>query len=105
MFGVYSVEDTKAGEFRSLFLQRSNEAAVRMFTDSIMHGEESMLRRYPEDYQLVRVGEFSEMSGVLVGCDQPVVLCTAVQVLRRADSPRPGVGELPGQLSLEVVNG
>lgn len=85
MLGIYAVEDTKSGEFRGIFLQRSNEAAVRLFTDAILHGEDSMMRRYPEDYQVCRLGEFSELSGLIVGCDHPVVLATAVQIMRRSE--------------------
>lgn len=91
MLGIYAVEDTKSGEFRGIFLQRSNEAAVRLFTDAILHGEDSMMRRYPQDYQVCRLGEFSELSGVIVGCEHPIVLATALQVVRRADEPRPSV--------------
>lgn len=106
MYGVYSVLDVKSGEFRSVFLQRSNESAIRMFSDAIVHGEDSMLRRYPADYQLHRVGEFSELSGVLAGSTDPEYLISAEDILRRVDAPRrDGSAELSGQLALEVVNG
>lgn len=82
--GVFAVEDVKAGEFATLHVARSNEAALRAFTDAILHGEDSMLRRYPDDYQLVRVGSFDEVTGELEGC-QPQVISTAANVLRRAD--------------------
>lgn len=99
MFIICSIEDTKAEEFRGLYLQRTQEAAVRMFHDAIIggNGSDSMLRRHPEDYQLVQVGNFDEESGRIEIMD-PLVLMTADRIVQRYQRDKPAT--LPGQLDL-----
>lgn len=68
MWVVLSVYDRKACEFGQLLIARSNEVAARMFADALLGPEESVLRLHPEDFVLVRIGEFDEQYGNLIGC-------------------------------------
>lgn len=109
MFTVCSIEDTRAGEFKGLYMVRSPEAGVRMFFDVIVHGQDNMIRRHPEDYQLVYVGDFDELSGELTPTPEPAVLMTAQAIVDRYNRDIPAengsgdIGELAGRL-LEARN-
>lgn len=98
MFSVYAVFDSKAEEFGSLILARNDAVAVRMFTAAVLDGSpENNFRKYPEDYEFVRVGEFDEESGQLVGCD-PVPVVSALQVVNGMVKNGEVIGESPTKL-------
>lgn len=92
MFKIFVIHDVKAGEYSSLHTCRSVSAAIRQFGGVILGGD-NLLSRYPEDYSLVMIGEFDEMTCTLTTC-APEVVQTAVDVLRRADRPRPNGDQL-----------
>lgn len=69
---VYSVYDMKAGSYTPPFLARTPGEAVRIIANTV-RSVESILAQYPADFQLVLVGEWDEMTGVLSPCPLEVV--------------------------------
>lgn len=97
MWCVLSVYDRKACEFGNLFLARSNEVGARMFADTILGPQETILRQHPEDFVLIRVGEFDEVDGELRPCRPQVDVIDAEAVLRRvAVASTVGIGPSDG---------
>lgn len=82
MWVVLSVYDRKAAEFGTVFLARSNSVGARMFADVILGPQETIIRQHPEDFVLVRVGEFHETDGAIAPC-VPSDVIEASEVVQR----------------------
>ena len=65
MTGVFSIFDVKADAYRNLFTMNTKAQAIRSFSD-LAHDESTDVGKHPEDYRLVKLGEFDESSGALV---------------------------------------
>lgn len=75
---LVSVYDKKAAEFAPVFCVQNSVVAIRNFESTIKQGGNN-LSDYPEDFSLVKVGEFSN-DGVVIGLE-PVTLCNAIDFL------------------------
>lgn len=64
---LYSIYDSKAQVFRVPFTAGNKEVALRMLHQAATGGE-SDLSRYPDDFGLVLIGKFDEISGEVEGC-------------------------------------
>jgi len=73
---VFSVRDLKAEMFSRPFFSKAPGEAIRSFSMEC-ENPESMLHRYPDDYQLYRVGEFNELTGELVYTGPSAPVCGA----------------------------
>lgn len=70
--GVYAILDRKLREYGHLLLARNDETMKREARDGI--GPDHMIRRYPEDFDLYRLGEFENETGVLTPAEVPVLV-------------------------------
>lgn len=70
---VYTIRDLKAEMCPTLFLDDRDATAVRAVRE-VVNGGKSNLSSYPEDYQLIRIGEYDVDTGVITPTDH-VVLC------------------------------
>lgn len=73
LYEVYSIYDMKAGLFlKPIFVQKKGQA-IRMFENACgdVNAKDSMLSKYPNDFQLHRIGEFDEESGKINGLVAP----------------------------------
>ena len=59
---VYSIYDRKAQSYSNPFLSATDEMAVRVVVSSI--SPQSQFALYPSDFQLYRLGSFSDSSGL-----------------------------------------
>lgn len=74
---MFSVHDSKAGHFnRPMFFVAAGEA-IRAFQVEC-ETQDSMLKRFPGDYRLFRVGKFDQVSGKVVP-EVPVEICSALE--------------------------
>lgn len=76
---MFSIFDKKVGAYLPpLFLHNEIDAkrSVMVATET-----DNNLRRFPEDYQLVRIGDFDDQTGV-VTCHAPVVLYEVTDLSR-----------------------
>lgn len=78
---IYSIKDKAVG-FTSTFTTENDYSALRMFSDSINTGK-SMLNEHPEDFQLYRLGELNQNSGVITPEQEPKLLEEAVNLLKK----------------------
>lgn len=93
---LVAVHDKRADTYSALHLERADASAVRNFGEAVLSAD-SMMRKYPEDFDLVKVGTFDDCSGEVYPCGR-VVLASAADVVRRAvrdvpDSPILPAGE------------
>jgi len=62
---TFSIKDNKTGIYhRPMYLPHPQQA-VRQF-EQIVNDPQSTINRYPEDYQLVQLGEFDDETGSLL---------------------------------------
>lgn len=71
---LVSVFDKKSDEYAPAFCVANIATAVRSFESTVKRGDND-LSNFPEDFSLVKVGEF--INGDVISCDK-VVLCNAV---------------------------
>lgn len=67
---IYTIFDRKAVAHHQPFYARSDAEAMRMIMES-MHGGQSKLSQWPDDYHLYGLGKFDDQTGEIVGCDHP----------------------------------
>lgn len=80
---VYSLWDRKLREFGALVISRNDESIIRAVCDGIP-GSNSMVAKHPEDFDLMRLGEYFPASGFLGGEQGPPVLVANVGDILRA---------------------
>lgn len=64
---LYTIRDAKAESYLSPFTFRNDGEAIRAFGD-IVEKPGTTLHDHPEDYFLVRIGEFDIENGVITPC-------------------------------------
>lgn len=72
MLKVYSIKDTK-GSFYEPMLAQNDALAVRNVRGVVNSGK-GLLAQYPEDFELWFIGEFDEVTGILVPGDLKCVV-------------------------------
>lgn len=77
---VYSLFDRKVKEFGSLVVASNDEAIMRAAREGIP-GTGSTAAKYPEDFDLMRVGSFDPDTGVL-GAEAPRLVVNVADLLK-----------------------
>lgn len=77
---LVSVYDVKAGAYNAPIAMLSKAAAIRSFTDAISEGKADFAK-HPEDYSLVHVGDWDQVSGTLISLKVPERIITALECL------------------------
>lgn len=67
---LYSVYDKKAKTYAQPFAEVTDGTAIRAMQDLITNNPNHPFARYPEDYELIRVGAFNELDAGIY--DDPV---------------------------------
>lgn len=62
---MYAVKDKKADAYLQPFTTQTDGLAIRMIQGA-MEGENN-LSKYPEDFSLYNIGEYSENTGIIIG--------------------------------------
>jgi hypothetical protein len=65
MLKFYSIRDGKSETYNKPFTEVSNGVALRNFMTA-MENEDSMIKKYPEDFSLWQVGQFDETTGEII---------------------------------------
>lgn len=60
---LYSVYDRKSKTYATPFTEIADGTAIRAMQDLIANNQNHPFARYPEDFELVRVGSFNEIDG------------------------------------------
>lgn len=82
-FMVHVIKDTITGKYHFPFYSPNEMAAKRTFANAV-NQKDSMLHTYPQDFQLLHVGSFSDETGVLVGI-QPVIIGVGTEFVQRKE--------------------
>lgn len=77
---AFTIRDTKGEVFNTPFFQKTHGEAERSFK-SLLSDQQSMVAKYPEDYDLYYIGEYDDQSGQLLGLDTPQHIVKAVQIM------------------------
>lgn len=76
---AYSIRDAKAEIYNSPFYAKTHGEAERMFKSST-NDPQSMICKYPEDYDLYHVATFDDNSGIFTALSTPQHIVKAVNL-------------------------
>lgn len=77
---LYSIRDTKAGYYNPPYVSPNSMTAARDFQLRVRE-DNSLMGKFPEDYQLEEVGAFDYETGKVTPREEPVLIVTAAQML------------------------
>lgn len=77
---AFSIRDSKAEVFNTPFFQKTHGEAERSFK-SLLNDQQSMIAKYPDDYDLYYIGEYDDQAGTFSVLDTPQHIVKAVQML------------------------
>lgn len=102
VFGIYSIKDKHIGMHLPPFLATGDDEAKRMVADSIEPN--SVLARFPADYQLIREGTFDCKRGISHDPEDmiPDVLCSITDIIRQQVLDETTTQQIESILSEEV---
>jgi len=80
---VYSIRDSKGEKYNQPFYQNTHGEAERNFS-RICVDPESLISKYPDDFDLYYIGDWDDQKGVLISLDTPQHIVKAVQCMRSA---------------------
>lgn len=90
---TYSIFDQATGAYMRPFFARSDEEALREFSN-LTRGTENKIADYPQDFILHRVGTWDDKDGILAGNGAEKVI-TALEVIAMDKRIQQGQQELP----------
>lgn len=71
MRGVYTVRDEASGLFMQLQTNDNNDVAIRSFDFAMQSNE--LMRFRPEDFSLWYLGDYDDVTGILVSKDPMII--------------------------------
>lgn len=79
---VYSIRDSKAEAFNPPFYKHTHGEAERDFTE-LTRKTDSMVHKYPEDYDLYYCGTYDDQTGLFSPLPSPQHIVKAVSLLNK----------------------
>jgi hypothetical protein len=79
---IFSIKDIKTGTHNPPFYQKNVGEASRTF-EKLCNDKTSILNEYPEDFVLLKLGNFCDETGELIA-STPSIIGTASQYLKNA---------------------
>lgn len=81
---MYSVYDKKTKVYQNPMFSPNRGTAIRDLHDFLHNrGKDTMMAKYPDDYQLTRVGCFDEDLGQVEGLKNPDIICDVNDLLEK----------------------
>lgn len=77
---MFSIFDAAAQAYSAPFMYVLDTQAMRAFEATALN-ENSNVNQFPQDFELVRIGEFDENIGELIPC-RPTRVITALEILK-----------------------
>lgn len=62
---IYAIRDLKANKYQQPWLAINDEVAIRQFK-TLCQDKSTLFGNYPEDFDLMKLGEYSEDNGSIV---------------------------------------
>lgn len=71
---IVTIKDSNAGIYQPPFFQPTMQSAVRLFRMEVNRAsDQNMIYLYPEEFDLVQLGEFDERTGEIKYAQQHVI--------------------------------
>ena len=84
---MFSIHDSKGEIFNPPFFKSTHGEAERDF-QTASQDDQSMISKYPEDFDLYYLGEYDDQTGKFKALPTPQHIIKAVNVLQRATNVR-----------------
>jgi hypothetical protein len=81
---LYSVEDVKTQTYINPIAFHIDRDAKESFRQILMDENDSPYKKFPEDYRLVRIGQFDEREGKLIPQDKPIPIVFASELMQNS---------------------
>lgn len=82
---MYAIRDNVANFFTAPFVSPNDAHATRILALE-MYKEDSTIRHYPEQFDLYRLGEYDDQSGIILTEPLPELLCNAASLQKRNEN-------------------
>ena len=79
---IYSVRDTKSSMFLSLMESNNDDIAKRRFSISLQDTN-LLMHKFPEDFELYRMGDFDPSDGQIDVLPEPVLVCLGLDLIAK----------------------
>lgn len=76
---IYAIRDTKGECFNQPFFQRTHGEAERSFA-RLAQDDNSMVGKYPDDYDLYWIGEYDQLTGLITAEKSPQHIAKAAMI-------------------------
>lgn len=80
---IYSIRDLKGANYNTPFAQPTHGTAERSFTE-LVKDPQSLVHKYPSDYELFHIGSFDDESGKLDALPIPQHIVSGAQLVPMA---------------------
>lgn len=77
---IYAIMDDKAAAFMEPFFAQTNGLAIRRFSSNT-NNPDSIFNKFPDDFQLFKIGEFDDHTGRITGTEKREALGYAREYL------------------------
>lgn len=79
---AFSIRDSKAEVYFPPFYQKTTGEAERSFAQ-LVNDPQTMVGKFPEDYDLYLIGEWNDQTGLLIPLDTPLHVMKGISVPKR----------------------
>lgn len=79
---LFSLFDRKLREHGPIFVEQNSQTMERSLMDAVSRSGESMLAKYPQDYDLYLIGEYETETAVVTPSVPPLMLANVADILR-----------------------
>lgn len=72
---LYTVQDIKANTHGPILFFPNSVEAMRAAEQTVKSQSDSMIKTYPADYNLVKIGEYDSFDGKIIPLEEKQILC------------------------------
>ena len=80
---IFTIRDSKAGSYGIPFYSPTPGTAERQLRE-LTNDPQSMVHKYPEDYDLYKIGSYNQLTGNLEKLDTPQHICKAISLKKQS---------------------
>lgn len=80
---IFTIRDSKAGSFGIPFYSPTPGTAERQVRE-LTNDPQSLVCKYPEDYDLYKIGTYNQLTGKIENLDSPQHICKAISLKKQS---------------------
>jgi len=80
---IFTIRDSKADSYGIPFYSPTPGTAERQLKD-LTNDPQSMVCKYPEDYDLYKIGSYNQLTGNITKLDTPQHVCKAISLKKQS---------------------